>query len=163
MQRWLLATLGFCMLMGWGIAASPTTTSGLERGKMLVAFGSCNDCHTPGWLESDGTVPESKWLTGSSVGLRGPWGTSYPANIRLVFNQIDENQWVFSVKSRAGHMPMHWHDLRFLSVNDQRLLYRFVKSLGPAGTQVPDFVEPWREPKTPYIKLVPQTPQPGLP
>lgn len=163
MRRRLLALPALIALMAWGSAAQPKATTDLERGKMLVAYGGCNDCHTPGWRESDGTIPVSKWLTGSPIGLRGPWGTSYPVNIRLVFNQIDENQWVFAVNSRGGHMPMHWHDLRFLSVADQRLLYRFVKSLGPAGEQVPNFVEPWREPKTPYINLVPQTPQPKLP
>lgn len=44
-----------------------------ERGKYLVLIGGCNDCHTPGFIESDGKGPaESEWLTGSPVGFRGP-------------------------------------------------------------------------------------------
>ncbi len=57
----------------------------VDRGRYLVGFGRCNDCHTPGWRESDGSIPVSRWMTGSNLGYRGPWGTSYPANVRLEF------------------------------------------------------------------------------
>jgi hypothetical protein len=29
----------------------------IERGRYLVGFGRCNDCHTLGWRESDGSIP----------------------------------------------------------------------------------------------------------
>jgi hypothetical protein len=51
--------------------ASQASVSELARGKSLVAFGACNDCHTPGWRESDGTIPTAKWMTGSGTGFRG--------------------------------------------------------------------------------------------
>ena len=127
----------------------------MVRGRYLVAFGSCNDCHTPGWRESDGTIPVEKWMTGSSLGYRGPWGTSYPANVRLEFSRIDEDQWLFMVRTRGGHWPMVWHDLRALVPDDQRAIYRFIKSLGPKGVQAPADLPPGIEPKTPYVWVVP--------
>lgn len=141
-------------------ARTPVTAApdgSIERGRYLVAYGACNDCHTPGWRESDGTIPVSKWMTGSTVGLRGPWGTSYPANVRLWFSQIREQDWLFSVRTRAGHPPMHWHDLRFLTTTDQRAIYRFIRSLGPAGKPAPAALGPHEEPHTPYVWVVPHS------
>jgi len=34
------------------------------------------------------------WLTGDILGWRGPWGTTYPANLRLLASQITEDEWV---------------------------------------------------------------------
>lgn len=127
----------------------------IERGKYLVGFGGCNDCHTPGWRESDGTIPTAQWMTGSKIGYRGPWGTSYAANVRLEFAQISEKDWLFMVRTRGGHWPMVWHDLRALNTGDQRAIYRFVRSLGPRGNPAPADVPPGREPSTPYVWVVP--------
>jgi mono/diheme cytochrome c family protein len=49
--------LAFVLLLALGAFVQPIAASVdplVERGKYLVAFGSCNDCHTPGWRESDG-------------------------------------------------------------------------------------------------------------
>lgn len=127
----------------------------IARGRYLVGFGSCNDCHTPGWRSSDGAVPVSHWMTGSALGYRGPWGTSYPTNVRLEFARISEDQWLFMVRTRGGHPPMIWQDLRLLRVDDQRAIYRFVRSLGPSGTAAPADLPPEVEPKTPYVWVVP--------
>ncbi|MGZ3496306.1 MAG: cytochrome C [Vulcanimicrobiaceae bacterium] len=130
----------------------------VERGRYLVAYGSCNDCHTPGWRNADGKIPVSEWMTGSKIGYRGPWGTSYAANVRLEFQTISEGQWLFMVRTRGGHWPMVWHDLRELTTDDQRAIYRFVKSLGPRGTPVPSALPPSKEPTTPYMWVMPQEP-----
>ena len=140
-------------------AASPRDPS-IERGRYLVAFGACNDCHTPGWREADGRIPVSKWMTGSNVGYRGPWGTVYPVNVRLWFHETTEDQWLFSVRTRGGVPPMHWHDIRFLTETDRRAIYRFIHSLGPAGKPAPRDLPPSVIPNTPYINLVPQQPEP---
>jgi len=131
----------------------------IERGRYLVAFGSCNDCHTPGWRDSDGKTPVAQWMTGSKIGYRGPWGTSYAANVRLEFQSMSEEQWLFMVRTRGGPWPMVWHDLRELTTSDQRAIYRFIKSLGPRGTQVPGALPPSQEPSTPYMWVMPQNPR----
>jgi mono/diheme cytochrome c family protein len=136
-------------------------TGAIARGQTLVAFGACNDCHTPGWRESDGTLPVSQWMVGSPVGFRGPWGTVYPANVRREFAEIDEDQWLAMVRTRAGHPPMTWHDLRGLDTEQLRAIYQFIRSLGPAGFPSRPSLAPGREPKTPYYDVAPRTPPPS--
>lgn len=157
----IVATLAIGISAAAAAAGSPPVSKAdIARGRYLVAYGECNTCHTPGWLESDGTIPVSRWLTGSSVGFRGPWGTSYPANVRLRFQEISEDQWLFMVRTRGGHPPMKWTDLRTLTLADQRAIYRFVRSLGPAGRPAPDDVRPGIMPTTPFYDVLPQTPPP---
>ena len=151
----LCAALLVCLLVLHRPAVSATPDPAIERGRYLVAFGACNDCHTPGWRESDGRIALKDWMTGSTIGMRGPWGTSYPTNVRLWFSQTTEADWLFSIKTRAGHPPMHWHDLRFLTQSDQRTIFRFIHHLGPAGKSAPAALPPNREPTTQYIWVVP--------
>jgi mono/diheme cytochrome c family protein len=143
-----------------GPAAPPVAA--LARGRALVVFGTCNDCHTAGWRESDGTLPVERWMTGSAIGFRGWWGTSYPTNVRRDFQSMSERDWVFAVRTRGGHPPMVWQDLRSLPDADLRAIYQFVRSLGSAGADAPAAVEPWREPRTPYVDMRAfPTPAPG--
>ena len=139
------------------VGSSPLPASGdVGRGRTLVAFGACNDCHTPGWRESDATIPVSRWMTGNEIGFRGPWGTVYPANVRLEFQMISEDQWLAMVRTRGGHPPMTWHNLRALDTEQLRSIYRFVRSLGPAGVEAPLMVSPAKEPTTPYYDVAPK-------
>ncbi len=126
-----LATLALTTILGTAQGSAPTADPLVARGRYLVAFGTCNDCHTRGWRESDGTVPLARWMTGGTLGYRGPWGTSYPANVRLEFQRISEADWLFMVRTRGGHWPMVWHDLRAADL--------------PPGI----------EPSTPYVWVVP--------
>jgi len=155
---------GAAMFAGVDAASPPAGPSAatLARGRALVVYGTCNDCHTAGWRDSDGAVPVSRWLTGSAVGFRGWWGTSYPTNVRLDFQAMSEDRWVAAARTRAGHPPMVWQDLRQLPEGDLRAIYRFVKSLGPAGVPAPNSVQPWREPSTPFVDMrALPTPRPG--
>ena len=155
----LLAAAAIAVVLALKAPASPHDAL-VERGHYLVAFGGCNDCHTPGWRDADGRIPVSKWMTGINIGYRGPWGTVYPINVRLWFQETSKDQWLFSVRTRGGRPPMHWHDIRFLNRTDQRAIYRFIHSLGPAGKPAPDDLPPWKTPNTPYINLVPHQPEP---
>jgi mono/diheme cytochrome c family protein len=147
-------------LAGAATTAPPTAAERgvLERGRFLVTYGGCNECHTPGWVESDGRLPASRWMTGSTVGFRGPWGTIYPANVRLWFRESSEADWLHAVETRGGHPPMKWTDLRALSIADRRAIYRFIRSLGPAGTPAPNDLQPGVEPNTPYLDVIPRLP-----
>jgi mono/diheme cytochrome c family protein len=153
----LLAALGAAVILAATGAGRPSPLAAqkaaIARGRFLVVYGNCNDCHTPGWRESDGTIPQSHWLTGSAVGFRGYWGTSYPTNVRLDFNEMTVGRWLLAVRTRGGHPPMDWADLRALSVTDQRAIYTFVRSLGATGVAAPDALPPWRDPAPPYIDM----------
>lgn len=153
-------------LFALALAASATSASApragtpanLERGRRLVVFGACNECHTPGWHASGGTLPAARWMTGSPIGFRGPWGTAYPANVRQRFSVIDEEQWLGMVRTRGGHPPMTWDDVRAISVADQRAIYRFIRSLGSAGEPSRPSLPPGRVPTTPYYDVAPLMP-----
>jgi mono/diheme cytochrome c family protein len=156
-RTYALAALGTAaVLLATVDASSPRSSPAaatIARGRALVVYGTCNDCHTVGWRNTDGAVPESRWLTGSSVGYRGWWGTSYPTNVRLDFQVMSVDRWIQAVRTRGGHPPMVWEDLRQLPDSDLRAIYAFVKSLGPAGAAAPAAIEPWREPEVPFVDM----------
>lgn len=132
-------------------AADPT----VERGRYLVNVSGCNDCHTPNWPQSGGEVPQEDWLTGSPVGFRGPWGTTYPANLRLVMQSMSETDWLKHART-PRRPPMPWFNLRDMSDADLRAIYRYVRHLGPKGDPAPAYVPPEMAVNTPYIDFVPQ-------
>ena len=125
----------------------------IEQGRYLVTIGGCNDCHTPGYLLMDGNVPESTWLTGDSFGWNGPWGTTYPPNLRLYISQLSEDEWVKDAKTLRRRPPMPWFNLNIMKEEDLRAIYHFVKSLGEPGKQAPAYLPPGKEPPMPYAKF----------
>ncbi len=86
---------------------SNTTSRLIERGKYLVEFGGCNDCHSPKVMTKMGPVPDSKrllsgfpssdpippidmsmiapghWILASTntTAWVGPWGISFARNL----------------------------------------------------------------------------------
>jgi len=138
------------------LEAPPSPQPSIERGRYLVRIGGCNDCHTPGYPEAAGRMPEAQWLTGSHVGFRGPWGTSYPSNLRLTVQHIDEEQWVVFARTRRLP-PMPWFSLDAMSDNDLRSIYRFIHFLGPKGATAPTALPPGQVSATPFIPFVAQT------
>ncbi len=106
-----------------------------------------------------GAAPESEWLTGDSVGWRGPWGTTYPPNLRLFMQTMSEDAWVQFAHAAGGRPPMPFWALHTLTAQDLRAMYRFIKSLGPKGVAAPAGLAPDEEPKTPVILFVPQAPK----
>lgn len=131
----------------------------VERGRYLSMIAGCNDCHTEGYLQSDGKVPEAQWLTGSAFGWRGPWGTTYPVNLRLFVNALTEEQWLALARQLKARPPMPWYSLNIMDEADLRALYQFIHSLGPAGQPAPAYVPPGQEPTTPYATFPSPPPQ----
>ncbi len=134
-------------------------TSMEQAGEYLTIVGSCNDCHTQGWTESQGKVPPSERLAGLNVGFRGPWGTSYGKNLRTVVQRQSEDHWVQVLKTSDegdGKPPMPWWNTKQMSDRDLRAIYRYIKSLGPRPNGVPRSLPPGREPTGQYIWVTPQ-------
>ncbi len=125
----------------------------IERGRYLVKIGGCNDCHTPGYAERAGVVPERQWLTGSDLGWQGPWGTTYASNLRLVMARMSEAQWLQLARTAQYRPPMPWFNLHAMSERDLRAIYRFVQHLGPAGTPAPAYVPPGGSVHTAVIRF----------
>ena len=152
----VLAFSSLALLAQAAAAAGPGNDARvIERGKYLARVGGCNDCHTPGYPEAAGKIPAEQWLTGNAVGFQGPWGTSYPANLRLYVQNMSEAQWLARVR-QPMRPPMPWFNLRDMSDQDLVAMYRFMRSLGPAGVAAPLAVAPGEPVATPYIEFVPK-------
>ena len=135
---------------------SAVATDGLvQRGRYLTVIGGCNDCHTPGYLEKSGVVPEDVLLSGNSLGFQGPWGTTYPSNLRLGAASMSESQWLAHART-ARRPPMPWFNVRAMSDADLRAIYAFLRSLGAGGEPAPAYVPPGEHVATPYIEFVPK-------
>jgi mono/diheme cytochrome c family protein len=137
------------------IAAEPTDRALIDRGRYLVVTSGCNDCHTPGYMERSGDVPEAQWLTGTDIGFQGPWGTTYPANLRLYVPALTEEQWLVRVR-QPMRPPMPWFNLSAMTDDDLRALYRYIVHLGVAGEPAPAAVAPGVAVTTPYFDFVPK-------
>ena len=137
--------------------ATPADTAApdlIARGDYLVRTTGCNDCHTPGYAEQQGNVDRSLWLVGSPVGFKGPWGTTYPANLRIKLAEMDEAQWLDYSATLKTQPLMPDFALRAMTIDDRRAIYRLVKSLGPGGEPAPAYVPPGQTPPPPYFELV---------
>jgi mono/diheme cytochrome c family protein len=122
-------------------------------GRHIVQIAGCNDCHSPGYAQRGGKTPEASWLTGDSVGWRGPWGTTYPTNLRLFFTSLSERQWLEHARKMEPRPPMPWFNVRAMSDQELRAIYRYVKAAGPAGALAPAYVPPGQPPATPVVQF----------
>jgi mono/diheme cytochrome c family protein len=137
------------------VISAATQVRDVERGRYLSIIGGCNDCHTPGYLEKSGAVPESLWLSGSPLGFQGPWGTTYASNLRLIAAAMSEAEWLTHARA-ARRPPMPWFNVRAMSDADLGALYAYLRSLGPGGEPAPAYVPPGEHVATPYIDFVPK-------
>ncbi len=156
-HKWLYSLLLPLVLFSLSAPAAeaPADKKTLERGRYLIVAGGCNDCHTPGYPESGGKTPQTEWLIGNAVGFQGPWGTSYPANLRLSVQKMSEAQWLARVR-QPMLPPMPWFNLREMTDADLVTMYRFIRTLGAAGTPAPAAAAPGVAVMTPYIEFVPK-------
>src|SRR5687768_6942880 len=106
-------------------AASPE-----EAGRYIVRTSGCNDCHTPNFMVLGEKVPEQQWLIGNPIGFRGPWGTTYPQNLRRFVQPFTAEQFVEVVRKRNSRPPMPWSQLHAMSDADLKAVYAYLKSLG---------------------------------
>lgn len=153
MKRFLLALglLVSCTAMAAGPSAGKRA---IAHGKFLIGYGGCNDCHTPGWAEHGGTAPKDKVLIGSGFNFQGPWGTTFPVNLRLYFQKLTRKEWIHLARTMKARPPMPWWNFRYLSDKDLGDMYAYMRSLGPAGQPAHDFVPPGQNAPPPYLKLV---------
>jgi mono/diheme cytochrome c family protein len=152
------AILFAALALGGLAAASAQGVDGgaagsIERGRYLARIAGCNDCHTPGYSQSGGKTPESQWLTGDRLGWQGPWGTTYPANVRLAMAKMSEQEWVQFARNTQLRPPMPWFALRDMSTDDLLALHRFVRQLGPVGEPAPAYLPPTQTPQGPVVRF----------
>jgi mono/diheme cytochrome c family protein len=150
----------FGMLAAGHAGSQELASAQIERGRYLSKIGGCNDCHTAGYLLEEGHIPEADWLLGDTFGWRGPWGTTYASNLRLLIGALSEEQWLTLAKNLRTRPPMPWFTLNEMADEDLRALYAYIRSLGSVGGPAPAYVPPDREPPPPYA-LFPSPPPAG--
>ncbi len=143
----------FILLAGFAMSATAAAdATQVERGRYMVLTGHCNNCHTAGYAQKEGNVPEKDWLLGSGAqGWRGPWGTTYASNLRVNAHAMSEDAWVGYMKTLKSRPPMPWWSVRATSEQDLRAMYQYIRQLGPAGEPAQPYLPPDREPKPPFI------------
>jgi len=151
----LLGLLGMTLASSSALAGTTAARQEIARGRYLVVTGSCNDCHTPNYAEQGGRIPEAEWLTGDTIGWQGPWGTTYPANLRLLFQQMSEQDWLARAH-QPMRPPMPSPALLGMTPSDLLAIYRYVRHLGSKGKPVPAFVPPGAAVTTPYYDFTPK-------
>ena len=134
-------------------AESPASADAVQRGRYVASIGGCNDCHTPGYAQSAGKVPESQWLTGDALGFSGPWGTTYAPNLRLRLASMDLATFKAYARSLQTRPPMPYWALNAMTDDDLDALLAYVKSLGPAGTPAPAALPPGAAPQGPVVRF----------
>ncbi len=130
----------------------------VDHGRYLSIIAGCNDCHTSGYLLSEGKVPEKSWLIGDRFGWRGPWGTTYAINLRTFVNAMTEDQWLEAARTLKARPPMPWYALNIMKKDDLKAIYQFIRYLGASGEPAPSYLPPDQEPTTPYV-LFPSPPK----
>lgn len=143
-----------------GILTVPPALAGeisVKRGEQVSITGGCHDCHTAGYNESGGKIDPATALKGTAMGWQGPWGTTYPSNLRLlVASKISsEDEFVAFSRSFQARPPMPFYNMHAMDESDVRSLYQYIKSLGEPGEDVPAYVPPGADPVTPYIVIAP--------
>ena len=151
MRLWLYGLLGLGMI---GTAEAAEVSA--KRGEQVSITSGCHDCHTAGYLESGGKIDPAAALKGTGLGWQGPWGTTYPSNLRLVARDKGSEE-AFLDYARTFHAkpPMPFFNVHAMDEGDIRSLYQYIVSLGEPGEASPQALAPGEEPKTPYIVVAP--------
>jgi len=143
----------------------------IARGKYLVQFGGCNDCHTSGYFL--GKPDMARYLGGSDVGFDIPGlGVFVGANL-TPDKETGLGNWTTEeivVAIQTGVRPdgrllapiMPWRAFASLKKSDAVAIAAYLKSLPPVEHKVAGPFGPSEQPTTFVMRLVPPEP-PGVP
>ncbi|MBZ0149308.1 MAG: cytochrome c [Pseudorhodoplanes sp.] len=152
------------LLTSSGEALAQGAQTQIERGKYLVAFGGCNDCHTPGYFF--GKPDMARYLAGSEVGFEMPGlgvfhGPNLTPDEETGLGKWSTDQIIAAITK--GQRPdgrmlapiMPWRAFAKLTPEDVRAMTAFLKSLPPVKNKVPGPFGPTEKPTSFVMKIVP--------
>jgi mono/diheme cytochrome c family protein len=136
----------------------------IKRGKYLVTFGGCNDCHTPGYFF--GKPDTARFLGGSEVGFAIPeLGVFHGPNLTpdpdTGLGKWSADEIVAAITtgrrpdSRVLAPIMPWHAFAKLTRQDAYAIAAFLKKLPPVRNKVPGPFGPNEKPTSYVMKIVP--------
>jgi mono/diheme cytochrome c family protein len=152
------------LLAGAGQVRAQPAASEVERGKYLMQFGGCIDCHTPGYFF--GKPDMSKALAGSEVGFEIPgvgvfYGPNLTSDKATGLGNWSKAQIVTALQTGVrpdGRMLvpiMPWKAFANLTKEDANALAAYLMSLPPITNKVPGPFGPGEKPTSFVMKVVP--------
>ena len=157
----ILAIVLACAPVPAAVAADPAVVA---RGKYLVNFGSCNDCHTPGYFL--GKPDMGRQLGGSEVGFEIPGsGVFYGRNL-TPDKETGLGEWTDAqviAALQTGVRPdgrvlapiMPWRAFAGLTRADATAIVAYLRSLPPVSNKVPGPFGPSETPTSFVMRIVP--------
>ena len=146
--------------------------SAVARGKYLVTFGSCTDCHTPGSFF--GKPDMARFLGGSDVGFAIPGlgvfvGPNLTPDKQTGLGNWTDDQIVTALTT--GQTPdgrilapaMPWHAYASLTKSDALAIVAYLKSLPPVSHKVGGPYGPSQNPAEFVMVVIPPAVYGGLP
>ena len=142
----------------------------IERGKYLVSFSGCFDCHTPGYFF--GKPDMARFLAGSEVGFEIPGAGIFVGPNLTPDNETGLGNWSkeqIVTAIQTGVRPdgrvlapiMPWKSFAGLTKQDAMAIAAYLKSLPPVKNKVAGPFGPAEKPTTFVMKIVP--PEGGVP
>ena len=149
-------------------ASAQSSRSEIARGKYLVQFGGCNDCHTPGYFF--GKPDMARAFAGSEVGFEIPGlgvfhGPNLTPDKETGLGNWSKAQIVDALQK--GTRPdgrqlapiMPWKAFANLTKADANAIAAYLKSLAPISHKVPGPFGPSETPTSFVMKIVPPAKQ----
>ena len=138
--------------------------SAIDRGKYLVTFGGCNDCHTPGYFF--GKPDMTKYLGGSEVAFEIPGLGAFPGRNITPDKETGIGNWTVEqiiTALQQGKRPdgrtlapiMPYHAFSFLSKDDALAIAAFLQSIPPVKNAVVGPFAPGEKAATFVMRILP--------
>lgn len=135
----------------------------VDRGAYLATVTGCQDCHTPGYFY--GASDDSRQLSGSEVGWKGPWGVSYPANLtpdpETGLGKWTDEQITTAIRTGVRpdksviRPPMPWQHYSKLTDDDVKAIVAYLRSIPAVKHQEPAAVPPGAKATGSFFELPP--------
>ncbi len=170
MPRKLLALILVAASLAALSPAAQAADPQIERGKYLVSFSGCFDCHTPGYFF--GKPDMARFLAGSEVGFEIPGAGIFVGPNLTPDNETGLGNWSkeqIVTAIQTGVRPdgrvlapiMPWKSFAGLTKQDAMAIAAYLKSLPPVKNKVAGPFGPAEKPTTFVMKIVP--PEGGVP
>ena len=138
--------------------------SAIDRGKYLVTFGGCNDCHTPGYFF--GKPDMTKYLGGSEVAFEIPGLGAFAGRNITPDKETGIGDWTVEqiiTALQQGKRPdgrtlapiMPYHAFIYLSKEDALAIAAFLQSITPVKNAVAGPFAPGEKVTTFVMKMLP--------
>ena len=135
----------------------------IARGKYLVGFGGCNDCHTPGYFF--GKPDQARFLAGSDVGMEVPGlgvfhGSNLTPDKETGLGNWSDQQIIDAMQKGVrpdGRMLapiMPWRAFAGLTPTDAQAIVAYLRSVPAVKSKVPGPFGPNEKSTTFVMKIV---------